>query len=202
VNRFDVRAIGWVVTRDACAEIARALFGARRQVAPEALRSLGKRWLAVLACLREDARVASGNLLQLLQPLRTALSPKGEAAVDDFVLHMVSCCPQRYSEPVLRGRCLSATAQALVGFVGGTTAGSFATPERMFVGNMAIVLLVMTCGSLISAIHLWRTYRIVKRLNRPTVIEASQPGPSAPSSSDRPSPLAARADARERSNRQ
>jgi hypothetical protein len=199
VNRFDVRAIGWVVTRDACAEIARALFGARRQVAVEALRSLGKRWLAVLACLREDARVASGNLLQ---PLRTALSPKSEEAVNDFVLHMVSCCPQRYSEPVLRGRCLSAAAQAFVGLVGGTTAGSFATPERMFFGDMAIVLLVMTCGSLISAIHLWRTYRIVKRLNRPTVIEASRPGPSAPSSSDRPSPMAARTDTHECSNRQ
>jgi hypothetical protein len=115
---------------------------------------------------------------------------------------MVSCCPQRYSEPALRGRCLSAAAQAFVGFVGGATAGSFAAPERMFFGDMAIVLLVMTCGSLISAIHLWRTYRIVKRLNRPTVIEASQPGPSAPSSSDRPSPLAARTDTRERSNRQ
>ena len=199
MNGFDVRAIAWIVTRDACAEISRAMFRARRKMAAEALRSLGKRWLAVHACLREDARIASGNWLQ---PLGTALSPKSQEAVDAFVLHMVSCCSQRYSEPVLRGRCLRAAAQAFVGFVGGTTAGSFATPERMFFGDMAIVLLVMACCSVISAIQLWRMYRIVKRLDRPTVIEASRPGPSAPSSSDRPSPMAARTDTHERSNRQ
>jgi hypothetical protein len=199
VNGFDVRAIGWVVTRDACAEIARALFGVRRQVVAEALQSLGKHWLAVHACLREDAGIASGNPLQ---PLGTALSSKSEEAVDNVVLHMVSCCPQRYSEPVLRGRWLSAAAQALVGIVGGTAAGSFATPERMFFSDTAIVLLVMSCYSLMSAIQLWRTHGIVKRLNGPTVIEASRTGLRAPSSSDRTSPMAARKGADERSNRQ
>ena len=36
MNGFDVQAIGWVVTRDACAEIVRGLLGSPRRMAPEA----------------------------------------------------------------------------------------------------------------------------------------------------------------------
>jgi hypothetical protein len=85
--------------------------------------------------------------------------------VDEFVLELAARCPQRYSERVLRRRCLHAVAQAFIGFTGGTTAGSMADSERVFLGDVAIVLLIMACCCLISAIQLGRTYRIVKRVN-------------------------------------
>ncbi len=171
VNGFDVRAIGWVVTRDACTDIARTLLGARREIAAEALQPLGDRWLTVRACLREDAHAATGNPLR---PLATTLPPRSQDAVNDFVIHLVARCPQRYSEPNLRRRCLSAAAQAFVGIVGGTAAASFATPEHMFFDDVAVVLLLMACFSLTSTIQLWRTWRIVKRLAHPSVVEALQ----------------------------
>ena len=132
MNGFDVRAIGWVVAGDACADIARTLVGVRRRVPVDVLQSLGTHWQAVLAALREDPRGAG---LRALRPLGNPLSATSEGAVADFVLQMVSCCPQRYSEAVLRGRCVSAAAQALVGFLGGATAAWFTTPEHVLCGR-------------------------------------------------------------------
>ena len=163
MNGFDVQAIGWVITRDACAEIARGLLGSPRRMAPEELQSLGDHWLIVRARLGEDARVPIGHSLQ---PLATVMPPRAEGDVREFVQHMLTCCPQRYSEPVLRSRCFNTVAQALFGFVGGAIAVSFATPEHVFFGDVAIVLLVMACCLTISTIQLWRTYRVVRRFNQ------------------------------------
>jgi hypothetical protein len=163
MNGFDVRAIGWVVAGDACADITRTLVGARRRVPVDVLQSLGTHWQAVLAALREDPR---GVGLRTLRPLGYPLSATSEGAVASFVLQMVSRCPQRYSEAVLRGRCVSAAAQALVGLLGGATAAWFTTPERVLCADVAIVMLVMAGCLVLCTIQLWRTYRVVKRLRK------------------------------------
>ena len=44
MKRRDVRALGWVVTRDTCFEIARRALGRRPRMPTAALRQLGARW--------------------------------------------------------------------------------------------------------------------------------------------------------------
>ena len=54
MNRLDVRALGWVVTRDALSEMAHVAFGARRRIPRVALGQLGDRWRAVHASPAAD----------------------------------------------------------------------------------------------------------------------------------------------------
>jgi hypothetical protein len=184
MNGFDVRAIGWVVTRDSLAEIVRAIIGARRNMSAEALESLSDRWRAVLACLPGPA-----------------LSPRSERAMIDFVRHLVASCPQCYGEPVLRSRLLGAAAQTVIGLVGAATAFSFATPERIYLGTTAIVPLLMAAFSLISTIQLRLTYRILRRLIHAAAMESSRPELNTSSPNARPSESDRLKDANEVLNR-
>jgi len=163
MNGFDVSAIGWVVTRDAYAEIARAWVGSHRQTSTEVLASLANRWLAVRTCLLEASGAARGDVLA--SP-GTASWLTIVECIDDFIVHMVSCCPQRYSGPALRRRCSSAAAQAFVGIVGCIGASSLGNSDRLLLGDIATILFLMAVYSLISAIQLWQTYRVVKNVVR------------------------------------
>jgi hypothetical protein len=58
VTEFDLRAIGWVVTRETVVDIVRGAFGAPRRVEPSVLAALAEQWSA-LENLRREERAAS-----------------------------------------------------------------------------------------------------------------------------------------------
>ena len=54
MTEFDLRALGWVVTRDACWEIARSLAGRTPRLPLAATRELTERWQNAPRCGREN----------------------------------------------------------------------------------------------------------------------------------------------------
>jgi hypothetical protein len=79
VDAFDLRAIGRIVTRDACADILRRAFGAPRRMKPDVLRSLCTQWRAL-----ERLRSGDGALSQpgRLVPFGASLSPASSMVGD------------------------------------------------------------------------------------------------------------------------
>ncbi len=161
MNRRDVRALGWVVTRDACCEIARVALGGRRRLSLAALREVGARWRAIHASPTVDHSKPLGTLL--IGQLTDSLSKEQEKAVVEFVASLLACCPDLYSERALRNRCLSSCGQAIVSLAFGVILAHWTSSDIPIVGDSALVLFVIGCWSLVTTIQLWRTHRLVKR---------------------------------------
>jgi len=83
MNRLDVRALGWVVTRDALSEIAHVALGGRRRTPLVTLGELGDRWRAVHASLAADQ--SEPLVAFLVWGFTTSLSKQREKAVVEFV---------------------------------------------------------------------------------------------------------------------
>jgi len=83
MRRLDLRALGWVVTRDACSEIARKALGRRPKMPTAAFRELGDRWRAIQApCVADQAEPFGAFLVA--QP-RTFQSEQRDNVVIEFV---------------------------------------------------------------------------------------------------------------------
>jgi hypothetical protein len=164
MTRLDVHSLGWIVTRDACAEIARILFGRPRRLSPAALAALGDCWRAVCASLRVDRRSRPDRLL--IGRFATSLSMKSEQAVVDFVEQLIVCCPDLYSERALRTRCLSGFGQVITSLAFGTILACCASFDIAVVDDSAFVLFAIACWSLVTTIQLWRTHLLVKRISQ------------------------------------
>jgi hypothetical protein len=158
---FDLRAVGWVVTRDIFADALRTAFGAPPRIEPDALQALGAQWCKLQdACSRDPD---ASSLAALLSP-STRLSAPSADALAAFVDRLTALCPDRYGLAALRRRGRTSLAQACIGcFGGGLLSGAAVSPDTL-VGDVALVLLVMGLCHLVSATQLWRTLRIVKRL--------------------------------------
>ena len=153
-NSADLRALGWVVTRDACGEVVRSMFGTPRRIAPEALRGLVNRWRRLQVLRVEEARVA-------VQWRAAPLSPPVSEQCRLFVQQLVSDWPDQYAAPALRRRRMNAILQALVGY-----GGSFLLRDSTdaLLDSVSTVLLVMGCWSLLSGIQVSRVLGLVRRL--------------------------------------
>ena len=157
MNRLDVRALGWVVTRDACSEAVRVALGRERQISIAALRALGDHWRAI-----SESPLAEGRgPLDLF--LATSLPSQREKAVLEFIEALRRSCPNLYSEQVLRQRSLNAFGQALASLALGVICGHWVSPDIPIVGDSALVLFAIACWSLAIAVQLWRTHRLVKQ---------------------------------------
>ena len=157
MNRLDVRALGWVVTRDACSEVVRVALGRKRQMPIAALRALGDRWGAISIAPVAERR----GPLELF--LATSIPSEREKAVLEFIEALRSSCPSLYSEQVLRQRSLNAFGQALASFALGVICAHWVSPDIPIVGDSALVLFAIACWSLVTAVQLWRTHGLVKQ---------------------------------------
>lgn len=164
MNGLDVRALGWVVTRDLLSEMVQVAFGGRRRIPSIAFRELGDRWRAVHAPPSPDR---AGPLPALLgRRLTTSLSRQSEEAVIELVASLQACSPELYSEQALRHRGFNAVRQAIASFALGAIAAHWASPDIPIIADSAFVLFAIACWSLVTTIQLWRTYHLVKRMNR------------------------------------
>ncbi len=160
MNRLDVRALGWVVTRDACSELLRVALGKGRHMPVATLRELGDRWGAVSASPAGDQRRLHGLFLA------TALSGQHEKAVLEFIEMLQNTCPGLYGEHVLRQRYLNAICQAIASFTLGALLACWASSELPIIGESALVLFAIACWSLATAVQLRRTHCLVRQLRQ------------------------------------
>jgi hypothetical protein len=170
MNGFDVRALGWVATRDICAEMLRVAFGCRARTSPEQLAALAARWRAVQSSIRTDR--SSRFNLSMVVPLTTPLSKHSEMAVVEFVDRLIASCPGLYGERALRNRWQSAYARFIISATFVAILAALAPLSVPIVRDAALVLLVMAGWSLVTTLQLWRSYRLVKQIgqhhSRPT----------------------------------
>ena len=161
MNGFDLRAIGWVITCDICAEIIRVACGATQRIEPDALRTLLDQWRTL-----QDARIRVRGAAPLVtfESPSAALSPHTARALEQFVEWMTVTWPSRYSAIALRQRCLNGACQVLTGWAGSSLLAGVASSSGSVLSDAALVLLVMALWSLLRTVQLWRIYRMVKRL--------------------------------------
>jgi hypothetical protein len=164
MNGLDLRALGWVVTRDAAVEVAHATFGGRRRIPLAALRELGDRWRAVQAS--PTANQPEPLIAFLFGKFTASASNHGEKAVVEFVDSLQACSPELYSEQALRHRYLNAARQAAASFALGAILARWTSADVPIIGDAAFVLFAIACWSLVTTIQLWRTHHLVKRISQ------------------------------------
>jgi hypothetical protein len=161
MNGFEVRALGWVVTRDTCFDIARTALGGRTRMSRASLSEQRNLWHVVQSSLRADGPRRG---VSAIRPLTATLSSASETAIAAFVRHLVACCPGLYSERALRTRChercpaFAATAGA------GAILAQFAPPDASTLGDVSLSFLLLTVWNMVTTIQLWRTPRLVDRM--------------------------------------
>jgi len=162
MNRLDVRALGWVVTRDALSEIAHVALGGRRRTPLATLGELGDRWRAVHASLAADQ--SEPLVAFLVWGFTTSLSKQREKAVVEFVESLQACSPDLYSEQALRHRYLSSARQAIASCALGAILACWTPSDIPIIGDSAFILFAIACWSLMTTLQLLRTHHLVKRI--------------------------------------
>ena len=164
MNGFDVRALGWVVTRDVCSEIARTAFGGKPSMSPAMLRALGDRWGDLQASLAADR---SWQLnMWVITPLARPLSKTSEAAIAEFIDQLIARFPELYGEPALRSRWLNGCATVIASAAVGAVLAGFAPTDISILHDATLVMLVVASWKSITTIQLWRTHRLVGRVRQ------------------------------------
>jgi hypothetical protein len=153
-----VRALGWVVTRDACVEIARRVLGRRRRMPTAALRELGARWRDIQASPIADK---AGPIDAFLVG-----QPATHQTVIAFVDSLQHFRPDLYSEQALRKRCLSGCGHVVVSLAFGAILASFTSSDIPIIGDAALALFAIASWYLVTTIQLWRTHLLVKRVSQ------------------------------------
>jgi hypothetical protein len=160
MNRLDVRALGWVVTRDMCSEIACVALGRRQRMSRAALERLRELWRAVVTAPTADRSAHLKDLL--VADGTTAVSPQRHKAVVEFVDTLQDCFPHLYSEQALRHRCFNACGQATVSLALGAVLACWSSADVPIIGSAALVLFAIAFWSLVTTIQFCRAYRLVK----------------------------------------
>lgn len=170
MRSVDVRALGWVVTRDVCADMLRALVGRPRRVPRAALRRLGPLWSAVRAALDMDRH---GSRLDAANRGPQA-STRTEAALRVFVERLVASCPAWYGEQALRSRCLHGGATGFAAVALAAILSYVAPTGDAIIGS---ALLAIGCWKSVTSVQLWQAGRVIGHL-----------GPQAPPPGERQAP--------------
>ena len=163
VNRIDVQAIGWIVTRDLCSEGARAYCGLKPRLEKATLQELGRRWLNVGAAVKDDQMTMS-LVTRIMCPRRAPLSKKSEEAMKAFLGKLVACSPGLYGHQALRGRCLGGCVHVMASFLCCLMVGHYASPESPMLGWASLGFFIMGCWSLAVAYQLFVACRLIGRL--------------------------------------
>jgi hypothetical protein len=164
MKRRDVRALGWVVTRDACVEIARRVLGRRRRMPTAALRELGARWRDIQASPIAD-KAGPIDAFLVGQPA-TPQSKQRDKTVIALVDSLQHFAPDLYGEQALRKRCLSGCGHLVVSLAFGAILASFTSSDIPIIGDAALVLFAIASWYLVTTIQLWRTHLLVKRVSQ------------------------------------
>lgn len=160
MKRLDLHALGWVVTRDTCVEIARRALGRPPRMSPAALREMGQRWRAIHAMDRADPPGASS-------PAQTSTrqAKERDQAVLAFVDGLLALRPDLYSEQALRKRCVAGCAHAVVSLALGAILASWTSSDISLIGDAVFVLFAIASWYLVTTAQLWRAYLLVRRVN-------------------------------------
>src|SRR5450755_1381016 len=160
MKRLDLHALGWVVTRDTCVEIARRALGRPPGMSPAALRETGQRWRAIHAADRADARETFSIGRSFAPP-----SKQHDQAVLAFVHALQTSRPDLYSERALRKRCLGGSANIILSLTFGAILASRTSPGIPIVGGAVLALFAIASWYLVTTIQLWRAHLLVKRIS-------------------------------------
>ena len=163
MNRIDVQAIGWIVTRDLCSEGARAYLGLKPRLEKATLQELGRRWLNVEAAVKDDQMTMS-LVTRIMWPRRALLSKKSEEAMKAFLGKLVACSPGLYGHQALRGRCFGGCVHVMASFLCCLILGHHASAENSTLGLASLGFFLVACWSLVVAFQLSLAYRLVGRL--------------------------------------
>jgi hypothetical protein len=159
VNDRDVRALGWLVTRDACLDVVRVATGRRPPASLPATVELTRRWEAVTHALAEDRPTIVPRWVES----STTLTPASEAALRQFAELLLATYPGRYEWIRLRARFVNAlsvaAAFAACGSLLAWARGDLGAPPEL-----ALVAFGIACVQLVSAVQLRRAEVLVRRV--------------------------------------
>jgi hypothetical protein len=164
MTEFALRALGWVVARDACCEIVRSLVYGTPRIPLAVVRVLTIGWQTLDAAAAKTSRplwTRTGSTSSL-----RPMSAETCAAVADYLTLLCTSFPELYSLPVLRERCCRAAAQALAGLGGAMTFGSLAGPNSPLCTDIAVVLFAMGAWGLMTFVQLRCVQALVSQLAR------------------------------------
>ena len=164
MNGFDVRALGWVVTRDLCSEIARTAIGGRPRLSAAMHRELSDGWRAVQASLRAE-RYSWFNR-SMVASVAAPLSKGSETAIAEFVNRLTAGFPDLYGEPALNNRWQGGCATAGVSAAASAILAGLASPDIPIFGDAAFVMGAIACWSSVSTLQLWRTRRLLEQIRQ------------------------------------
>jgi hypothetical protein len=164
MKSLDVRALGWVVTRDTCVEIVRRALRRRPGMPTAAFRELGARWRDIHAPpIADKARPLDAFLVG---QATTPQSKQREKMVIAFVDSLQHFRPDLYSEQALRKRCLIGCGHVIVSLAFGAILASCTSSDIPTIGDAALVLFAIASWYLVTTIQLWRTHLLVKRISQ------------------------------------
>ena len=164
MKRLDLRALGWVVTRDTCVEIARRALRRRPGMPTAAFQELGARWRDIHAPpIAAEARPIDAFLAG---QAATPQSKQCDKMVIAFVDSLQHFRPDLYSEQALRKRCLSGCGHVIVSLAFGAILASCTSSDIPTIGDAALVLFAIASWYLVTTIQLWRTYLLIKRISQ------------------------------------
>jgi len=161
VTEFDLRAVGWVVTRDTFVDIVLSVLGSRRTIATDLLVGLAEQWSALQHARAEER---SARRLARADFLAASLSSRTANGLDAFLSRIVAAYPTRYAPSALRRRLRISLAQTGVGLAGGVLLIHAGLGPDSIAADAALVLLAMGTWCLVTSVQLWRTYQLVRRI--------------------------------------
>ena len=156
---LDLRAVGWVITRDAFAELTRVKLGRGRRIDARVLRAVAAQWRALEDRQAQPGQHASVSRLSLDA---LPLSPQASYRLAAILRELGARWPAQYGVPALRRRGVLAATQSGIGFAAGLVLSGTASAESTTWAGVALVMLVMGFWSLAIASQLWRTWRMAR----------------------------------------
>ena len=164
MTEFDLRSLGWVVTRDLLWEIARSLAGRTRRVPLAAMEGLTERWQALQVAAAKTSQPLLTRVVS--SPLLRSMSAETRAVAAEYVIFLSTACPELYSLHVVDERCRRAGAQAIAGLGGSMVFGYFANPSHPRTADVAVVLFVMGAWHLLTLLQLRCVRKLIAHLAR------------------------------------
>jgi hypothetical protein len=163
MTEFDLRALGWVVARDAFCEIVRSLAFGTPHIPLAVMQVLAKGWQTLDAAAAKTSRplLTRTGSISSLRPM----SADTCAAVADYLTLLCASFPELYSLRVLRERCRRAGAQAIAGLGGAMTFDALAG-DYPLTADIAVVLFAMGAWGLMTFVQLRCVRELVSQLVR------------------------------------
>lgn len=168
---LDLRAVGWVLTRDALAEVLRAKLGGARRIDDRVLRSVATQWRALAL---GEANRSGPNALPRVPLTATPLSTEGAEKLAEILREVGARWPAQYGVPALRRRTLLTAAQSAIGFAVGLALTGSASAASPTLGAVALVMITMGLWSMAVATQLARTLYIATAAMRTSVGDARE----------------------------